>query len=694
MRIRGLCKGLAVGAGISVVLALVAGPAPGQTWPVANAVGRLHLERAKKATWPAPAGWAQLWPAGLDPARCRVAVYTGGGHAVGAQLLWATNGEPLKILFDTSSGEVAYDAYLYEGPPQGPAWQPEAGVILETRPRKEGPADTWDKAWRLYQSGGPVLGRSVLTNIFLGLHPHGPTADFMGHYSAWFPVKKGGDFEFAVASAGPAFLQVDGKPVVKRPGVGGSRGRRGEHNGRISLGPGRHKMELLFLHPGGADWMIEVGWKEPGGLNYFVLMPAAAFVPLARFETFSWTPSPNGASRGAFEWEMAGHSLVEGLALVSVQFRTVGGRKETACRWRFDDGTTAVGSPVVHVFPRTGIHQVQLAADPRLPESATLTERIQVRPDWWQLEEWRDPLFEQQKKQLLAADFAATPSEDLVALVTFADAITDRALLARLGALCLKRQADFKSYQAESFYTLGWHYVAAEVRDYRGAEQCWRASLALAADDSSVKEKSRLQLAHLLTDAFNQPAEALLLLRQLRTENLLSDYVRQGRLYEGDALAAQGKIEEALKVYRGAGAPAAQNSLFLSVRGAARLENARDLIRRGEHAAAESILRQIEWESPPERLSAEVGLPMILIHLGRKEYPLALSRCQRLLHSATLDTHRAEVLYCLIEAELALGHDDVAQKTLGQLVKDHPYSEATARAKDRWGKGLAPPPQS
>ena len=121
---------------------------------------------------------------------------------------------------------------------------------------------------------------------------------------------------------------------------------------------------------------------------------------------------------------------------------------------------------------------------------------------------------------------------------------------------------------------------------------------------------------------------------------------------------------------------------------AARLESARDLIRRGEYEAAEEHLRQIEWETPIDRLSPEVGLGLILVHLGRKEYPLALSRCQRLLYSATVDTHRADVLFYLIETELALNRPDAARETYAKLLKENPYSEATARAKDRWAKSF------
>jgi tetratricopeptide (TPR) repeat protein len=663
-----------------------------QGWPVANAVGRVHLERAKKTAWPATVGWAQVWPAGLDPAKCNVAVFTGSGRPAGSQVIWTATGEPMKILFDSSSGEVTYDVYLYEGVPQGPAWQPEAGVLLETRARKEGPWDTWDKAWRLYQASEPVLGRSLVTNIFQGVHPHGPTVGFVGHYKAWFTAKKAGEHQFAVVSTGPAYLRVDNKVLVSRPALGGSRGRRAEYNGKTTLSAGRHQMDFLCAHPGTGEWMVEVAWREPGGKEFFELMPKEAFLQAARFDTFSWTPAPGRSNRACFEWEMLEHNLVEDQALVLVQLRTVGGRKEATCHWQFDDGTTATGSPVLHVFPQTGLRRVQFTADEKAATSATLTERINVHPQWSQLEEWRDGLFELEKKQLLARDLSATPPEDLRALVKFADTITERSLLSHLGAACLKRQADFKSYQADAFYLLGWHFQTPETRDYLSAEQCYRASLQLATDDSGLKDKSRLRLARLFTDAFNKPAEALDLLKAVRSDRLMSDYARQAKLFEGDALAAQGKIEEAVKVYRAAGDPLIQANLLRSVQGATRLENARDLIRRTEYDAADDILRQIEWETPLRRLSPETGLPMILVHLGRKEYPLALSRCQRLLYSATVDTHRADVLYCLVETELALGRADAAQQTLAKLIKDHPYSEATARAKDRWGARLGSKP--
>ena len=663
----------------------------GQIWPVAQAPGSIRLECAKKTPWPAKVGHAQVWPSGLDPLLCNAAVFSASGRPAGARIIWAAKGEPLKLMFDTSSGEPSYDLYLYEGPPlQAPAWQPEAGVLLETRRLKDGSVNTWDQAWRQYQLGEPVLGRSVVSNIFLGIHPHGATTNFAGHYNAWLLAKKPGAYALALVSTGPAYLRVDDRVVVARPALGGSRGRRAEYNATVNLTAGPHHLEFLFFHHGDGEWMAEAAWKPPEGRGLFEPIPQSAFVPCARFDTFSWTHAPAKSDKASFEWEMAEHSLVGGWAMVSVQFRTIGGRKDLTSRWEFDDGTTTTGSPVLHAFPRMGLHQVRYLSDPNGPAPSSLTDQILVHPNWSQLEEWRDDIFARQQKQLLASDLSAMPPEDLAALVEFADAISAQPLLSHAGAACLRRQAAFKPSQAEIFSRLARHYQTAEVRDYVSAEKCWRASLALAAEESSLKQRTRIGLARLLTDAFNKPAEALDLLKTMRTDYLTSETIRQTEVAKGDALAAQGKVEEAAKVYRLAGGSASPAYLLHSVQSAARLETARDLLQRAEYDAAEEIIRQIESETPSERLSPQTGLPMILVHLGRKEYPLALSRCQRLLYSATVDAQQAQVLYYLAETELALGREDAAQDTLKKLFKEHPYSEAAARAKDRWGGRLGP----
>jgi hypothetical protein len=81
----------------------------------------------------------------------------------------------------------------------------------------------------------------------------------------------------------------------------------------------------------------------------------------------------------------------------------------------------------------------------------------------------------------------------------------------------------------------------------------------------------------------------------------------------------------------------------------------------------------------------ETGLVMIGVNLGRKEYPFAFSHCRRLLNAAPTDRYRADILSRLAEAAFAMNRRDYGQQVLQKLYDDHPYSEAAALARDRWG---------
>ena len=106
----------------------------------------------------------------------------------------------------------------------------------------------------------------------------------------------------------------------------------------------------------------------------------------------------------------------------------------------------------------------------------------------------------------------------------------------------------------------------------------------------------------------------------------------------------------------------------------------------------ERLIREIEWETPLNRVNTETGLLMIRMHIGRGELPMAYSHCHRLLHVAEDSVHRPELLYCLADVCRAMGRDSEAAAAVTTLMKEHPYSEATARAGADWG--AAPPPRA
>lgn len=83
-------------------------------------------------------------------------------------------------------------------------------------------------------------------------------------------------------------------------------------------------------------------------------------------------------------------------------------------------------------------------------------------------------------------------------------------------------------------------------------------------------------------------------------------------------------------------------------------------------------------------MSLDTGLLALKLALGRKEFQRAFTEGHTLLALAGGDPRQSEVLYTMVETGLALGKKEEAQKALGRLLKDFPYSEAAAKAKDKW----------
>jgi len=255
--------------------------------------------------------------------------------------------------------------------------------------------------------------------------------------------------------------------------------------------------------------------------------------------------------------------------------------------------------------------------------------------------------------------------------------------LAHVGAFCLSRQDAFGPLTAAAFYLLGFHYEHPGVREYKHAEQAWRTAAKLGLP--ITREKARLRLAQFLLEIAGQPEEALKCLGAVKTLHLPESEVRLKQVLQGDALLFQGKVAEAKAAYERAGALISGVNRAQNMRNRARLESARDYVRRGEYDFAEELLRQVEWEDPLEKLSVESGITRAQIYLGRKEYPRALTRCTQTLNVAIVDTHRADLLYGLAQACEGLGKSDDLRNALKKLVDEFPYSEAAAKARDKYG---------
>lgn len=629
-------------------------------------------------------GFFLLWPDTRKASETRIRITTESGQAVRHKILWASDGDPIKAVFDCASKQPSYHVYFLEREsPAAAPFEPASGIVLETRGLVPGPVDSWEQILALWTNSLSVLGRSVVPNIFGGIHLHGETRNFQAYYKGYLNIEKGGDYSFATCSDDASCLLLDGRMVAQWPGAHGVHdGMRGKYSGNVNLAAGRHRIEYYNVQID-YGFSVAAAWKPPGKEHHEVI-PSDAFAPVSQFTTDNFETRPGKAGQFYMTWNMDNHCMVGEHALVSVTFSAFGGDTNAHYEWTFDDGAKAAGPRASHVFFRLGAHTVRL--DVRAPgaKNAAMSREINVRPNWAQQHQWPDAVFAKQKESVLAMDMSKTPIADLVCLLRLADIIQDREILDKAGILLLDRRKEILPGDLELLFRLGVHFQHYEVRNYHLARQCFTAVLGAKSADPALVNKTRLHLAGFLIRCRGDSRGGKELLEKMDRELLSDTEKRLAKICEADALLGEGHANSARRLYFEAGTTINRNDPAYSVKRRMRLETAKANIGNGDYDDAERIVREIEWETPLEKLDTETGLIMVKVHIGREEHPFALSLCNRLLNAAPLDSNIPEILYHLVGIALATGDKAYAAETLKRLKDENPYSEATALANDRW----------
>jgi tetratricopeptide (TPR) repeat protein len=528
-----------------------------------------------------------------------------------------------------------------------------------------------------------VLGRSLVSQIFHGIHIHGPTSTFLSHYRGALEVKEAGEYRFAAMSESPSYLLINGRLVSQCAGWGAlEAARRGDNAVKLKLNAGRHQLEYFHAQVGGT-FIASVMWQTPG-MKRPEILPASAFAPVAEFQTAAYESArlPLYA-----EWNVVAHNIHGGLAVVDMSFTArAAGQPVNEAVWKFDDGSSEKGTTVRHTFPRAGMRTVTLELGGK-----SLTFKVNVRPQWSREKDWSESLFGKQCADLLKRDFALMPLDDLLSLTRLARSVDHLELLSKCGLACLERHTEITGADVHVLRALADHFQNHRVREYATAEKCLRAALQSKSLDSATADRMRLSLADFLVQVTGQTTEALDLLKQIKTASLSGDDRRWHSLTEADARVALGQVDTARKLYELAAPGDDPRSVRQSVRRSVQLANADLYIQRGEFEVAEKIVADIWWNVPVERMSTAPGRMMLRVYKGRREFPRALTLCQRLLNVATLDNDRSELMLELIEILMTLKQDKDATEVLARLVADFPYSESAAIAKDRWAGKLALP---
>ncbi len=608
-------------------------------------------------------GMVRVWPQSAEETG---AVVMAGARPVSSRVQFQAEGQPLEVWFDAS----AKPTHVYLGKNvKAPPWDPPAGLLLETRRRPDLPCDTAGQILALWDKDTPAFGRSGVNRIWDGANPFGPSEEFIARYTGWITPPAAGAWDFATISDDGSVLLIDGKQIVAWPGWhGAEEGMRGEHHGKVQLSGGRHRIDYRVVQ-GSGGYCATLAWRKPGGKDWEVI-PASAFAGAAWWAA-SAPATPSGVD-WAITWRTLAHAGpgTDGFEPCAVLSRLELIGPPATARWRFDDGLGIVGRTLDHWWLAPG--RRSLAVDIRAGDAAVQSRRVvlMVEPAWQQPGPLPDDQPHHWRKQVIGRDYAKLPIAELVAAVRLALAADETGIYAALAEPAAAAAKGFATADAELALRFALTLQGAELRRYTPS-----ATLLEAINSP----RARLHLGGMRLAVDGDAAGAAAAWQGIDPAQLDGTDRRLLAIYRADARALSGDVAGATAAYRAVPMVADPASRDYVLRRRLRLELARDRLSQGRWDEAEQTLREIEWETPLERIGDETGLLFLRLWTARGELQLARSRARMLL-AGDGGPREPEVLLAAARIELAAKDPAAAQRLIDRLKKDHPYSEAAAMA--------------
>ena len=646
----------------------------------------------------------RLYTPGHNPEDCVPEVIaTNSGARVNSMVLSAGRGEPMDILFENPRGNPSYLVYLvpkdkHTNP--SPSWQPKAGLVLDTKWAKRGlrSSDRLPEFLEAFNGAAKPVGRSLVDDIHhaFGIHRmpeyEMPTRGSFGfhHYKGFFKANKNGKYRFATISRYDSYISVDDKLVVGWPGRHDvNRARRGEKQGTISLKPGVHKLEYFLCSPW-REMFAVAAWKKPN--EEFRIMTRTDFVGVGRFKAVSADLSEPNQIYAAFEWSPIDDFRLEqtGPCFVTMQFDAIRPDPLTrySYRWAFDDGTTASGKTVEHVFLRSGLRKVRLEIALQEKTLARNEYEVYVHPPW-------DKCFMNMNdtdsfdKVIRQRNFDKAPPKGLVNLFILADKakqpgwkeLATTGLTGNLAALVQE------SEDTDFIFDFGRYLIGPELKQYGKSLELFTRLRQKSNAEISVRQKAGICEAEILTAYFGKNDQALAVLKQLPAANSMrSDLARRSALAKAQAMLGLGRTMEAVELVEQLSASSnSAGKANLKVKHAGLIRHARVLAENlndpNQLDYAMANIETVIAEDPAKIFSPGVNLVKLDIHLARAEFQAAFHLTERLKHLQLSDYDIAEVLARQVIASCGLKYMEKAKAVYAQLSKDYPYSPTTDRAK-------------
>jgi tetratricopeptide (TPR) repeat protein len=193
----------------------------------------------------------------------------------------------------------------------------------------------------------------------------------------------------------------------------------------------------------------------------------------------------------------------------------------------------------------------------------------------------------------------------------------------------------------------------------------------------------RLALARLVLETTDHTDEVRALINAIDVPSLVHEEPRRLNILKADLALATGDVAGARTQYETLTGEPSGPDVRSSIRRTAKISQARAFLDRKDFDAAEDSLREVAGQAPIEKMSPDWALTRLRAYQDENLRVAAYLWAKRLLPVIT-EGSRSELLFRLTDLAFAQGDNDLAHKTLSELLQKHPYSEEAAQAKEKW----------
>jgi tetratricopeptide (TPR) repeat protein len=626
----------------------------------------------------------------VKPDGADIRVTDNTGAEVPFYVVWAEPFGFAEVMFKTKKKVDEY--FIYYGNPNATKKEqtesPDVGLIMETRERPRGTSNSWEEFKKLLEKSKRVYGRTLVSKIFQGHNPFGPSDYYITVYKGFLAAPQDGEYRIATNSDDSSFVFIDGKLVVSWPGPHGPTAVWGERNAKIELKKGIHTIEYYHEDSEGSQ-ACELGWWKPGD-EQVSLVPDWAF------------PSPGKASVGLLQTQNSQLQVDvdvslsselatdDGALLIEGQFKAYGESKNgrIVYKWDFGDGVTSQEQSLTHIFCAPGFYTVTV-------EVSDGKEGFVAK-----IQHYIGYIFfydEPPDKQSRYANIIRTYPFDRLSTValkniaSFSDLTEDDALRLRALEELIKRKDLTQPRETLTFLRDAGKLFCTVRRDFENATAAFKKIEELTKEPWWISQ-AKVGYADCLLylkkdlDSANKVYEEVY--EQFKT--LSPGYAKLAQIRLGDVMRLKGEYEKAKEAYRIA--KEMTTSVYKTTEQMRRgvfILNTSNYIERNLHQKALKEIENWEWQLPADKLDTEYSLIRARALYGLKRYEDAALELEGFIkvNEAKDCSKKAscypETLYALAVVYHKMNKSDEAKTLLERLIAQHPEAkEVFKKAKE------------